>query len=224
MAADLNQTQKLLDAITDEGLFEQLAMAMLRRANPAYSTLIHTGVNADGKTIKSPVDGIAVVPGPDAPHLILPCHTTCRREDLRKKWLYDPNASDLSKSTKAPEGDLIKASNIAGEERDRTPNIAVTVVLTTNREPTEDLVRDVQAEARKYDFNLDIWSRSRLSDFLDHHPDGQYLRKRFLGLEQELLSKELLHELSANAWRRICHRTRRDFGLNDGSTESWLRR
>jgi hypothetical protein len=54
-------TEKVLAAITDEGLFERLSTAILREANPAYHALVHTGVNVDGKTAKSPVDGICFV-------------------------------------------------------------------------------------------------------------------------------------------------------------------
>jgi hypothetical protein len=68
MSAD--QTALALAAITDEGLFERLATSILREANPIYRSLVHTGVNATGKTIKSPVDGICFVPGSDPPHMI----------------------------------------------------------------------------------------------------------------------------------------------------------
>jgi hypothetical protein len=51
-------TVKLLSEMSDEGLFERLATAVLREADPRYSALVHPGVNADGKTVKSPLDGI----------------------------------------------------------------------------------------------------------------------------------------------------------------------
>ena len=54
-------------AITDQGLFEQLATAVLREANSRYRLLVHTGVNLDGKTIRSPVDGITFVAGENPP-------------------------------------------------------------------------------------------------------------------------------------------------------------
>jgi hypothetical protein len=49
------KTVQALAAITDEGLFERLAMAVLREANPTYRSLVHPGVNVAGKTVKSPL-------------------------------------------------------------------------------------------------------------------------------------------------------------------------
>ena len=45
-------TLKALADITDTGLFERLATSVLREANPIYEPLVHTGVNANGKTVK----------------------------------------------------------------------------------------------------------------------------------------------------------------------------
>ena len=53
--AQENTDRKLAD-MTDEGAFERLAMAVLRRSDDRLRPLGHPGVNADGKTIKSPVD------------------------------------------------------------------------------------------------------------------------------------------------------------------------
>jgi hypothetical protein len=172
--------QKLAD-ITDEGLFERLAMAVLRRAELQYRGLCHTGVNAAGKTIRGPVDGIWF---PDTASMVLVHHTTTGRGKLKDKWLHDPD------------GDLIKASLIAQEEKARSPGLHATLVLTTNQDPSENLVRDVHAVgvARGID-TIDIWSQSRLCGFLDS-PDGQWIRRDILGIEQELLSFELLRDLS----------------------------
>ena len=41
-----------------------------------------------------------------------------------------------------------------------------------------------------------IWSSSYLAHYLDYDAKGQWIRSRFLGIEQERLSVELLHELS----------------------------
>jgi hypothetical protein len=53
-----------------EGLFEVLATAVLQEDNPRYASLVHSGVNAAGKTVKAPLDGICFVSGADPPHLI----------------------------------------------------------------------------------------------------------------------------------------------------------
>lgn len=86
--------------------------------------------------------------------------------------------------------------SIVETERSRTPGLRVTLALTTNREPPEDLTRDVAAEANRLGITIDVWSGSRIAHHLDNDPDGQWLRKRFLGLEQTRLSRQLLHELS----------------------------
>lgn len=190
-------TAKLLAEMTDEGLFERLATAILREADPTYHALVHSGVNLAGKTIKSPLDGICFVPGADPPHMIAVHHTTTALNDLERKWLLDPStvkARNGSRS-KALAGDLIKTAELAAEERTRTPNLRVTLILTTNEEPSEALVRAVAAAARERGLDFDLWARSRLSHFLDNQPAGQWIRREFLGIEQEQLSADLLHEL-----------------------------
>ena len=47
-----------LAEMTDQAAFERLATAILREAEPRYASLLHPGVNKDGKTVKAPVDGI----------------------------------------------------------------------------------------------------------------------------------------------------------------------
>jgi hypothetical protein len=144
------KTGQVLAAITDEGLFERLATAVLREANPAYRSLVHTGVNAAGKTIKSPLDAICFVQGADPPHMVAVHHTITARSDLRKKWLCEPSKVKPRKGAPSavPAGDLIKTADLVAEERARTPKLRATLVLTTNKEPSEALVRAVEAEGR----------------------------------------------------------------------------
>ena len=91
------ETLQALDSITDSGLFEQLATAVLREADSRYNSLIHTGVNSRGQTIKGPVDGVGFLPGAKPPHMIFVHHTIGARTGLRKKWLYDPSTVPLRK-------------------------------------------------------------------------------------------------------------------------------
>ncbi|QSQ24329.1 hypothetical protein JY651_05010 [Pyxidicoccus parkwayensis] len=191
-------TEQALASITDEGLFERLATAILREAKPDYASLAHPGVNVAGKTVKSPLDGICFVQGANPPHMIAVHHTITARDDLEKKWLHDPSKVKPRKGTKpkAPAGDLLKTAELVAQERTRTPNLRATLVLTTNEEPGEELVRDVVAAGSAHAMAIDLWPRSRLSHFLDHHPRGQWSRRAYLGIEQEQLSAELLHELS----------------------------
>lgn len=191
-------TAQALAAITDEGLFERIAAAVLREACPICRVLSHPGVNASGKTVKAPVDGICFVSGADPPHLVAVHHTTTASNGLRNKWLHDPALVTPRKGKKptAPPGDLIKTAEIIAKERERTPDLLATLILTTNEEPDEELVRDVAAAGRKRGLAVDIWSRSCLCDVLDNRPTGQWIRASLLGIEQVLLSPELLHELS----------------------------
>jgi hypothetical protein len=192
------RTHQALATITDEGLFERLATAILREANPTYHSLAHPGVNAAGKTVKSPLDGICFVQGADPPHMIAVHHTTTALKKLEKKWLHDPSRVKPRKGPQptAPAGDLIKTAELADEERTRTPNLRVTLILTTNQEPDEALVRTVEAAGRDRGLEIDPWPCSRLSHFLDTKPSGQWIRHLYLSIDQEQLSAELLHELS----------------------------
>lgn len=190
-------TTAALAGITDEGFFERLATAVLREANPLYATLVHPGVNAEGKTIKGPLDGIALVTGADPPHLIAAHHTTTLREGLHRKWLETESAVSAAARPAKTAGDLAKTAAIVSDERRRVPSLRATLILTTNQEPREDLVRAVHAAGLSYGISIDLWSRSRLAHFLDNDPQGQWLRRKYLGIEQERPSRELLRELSS---------------------------
>lgn len=193
-------TAHALSQISDAGLFEALATAVLREANPAlYSNLTHPGLNARGKTKKAPVDGLAFVLEANPRHMVAVHHTTCLERDLRRKWLHDPSTPGGQRGKRrssAPLGDLLKTIAIARLERVTCPTLRVTLALTTNGEPPEDITREVTRAAATDAIELDIWSRSRLAQFLDQDPRGQRLRKQYLGIDQEQLSPELLSELS----------------------------
>jgi hypothetical protein len=190
-------TQAIAD-ITDEGLFERLATAVLRDAEPDCRNLVHPGVNAGGKTVKSPLDGIHFAPGADPPHLIAIHHTTTGIDNLEGKWLHDPSKVKPRKGPKptAPAGDLLKTAEILTEERTRRPDLRATLILTTNQEPGESLVRKVKAQGESLGIEVKFWTRSGLTHFLDNTSQGQWLRHSYLGVEQELLSEELLGALS----------------------------
>jgi hypothetical protein len=194
-------TIRKLSEITDDAAFERLATAILREAQSDYSTLLHPGVNSEGKTVKAPVDGIGFVVGAKPPHMIAAHHTTCKRDHLRKKWLHDPATVLPRKSGRPtmPAGDLIKTAKLVDTERKRDPALRATLILTTNHEPADDLVRDTQAAGQACGLDIDIWSVSRLAHALDNTPSGQWLRKQHLGIEQERVSRELLAKLSRDS-------------------------
>ncbi|NLU97151.1 hypothetical protein B6N13_03445 [Marinomonas sp. UCMA 3892] len=191
-------TLKALAEITDTGLFERLATSVLREANPIYESLVHTGVNTDGKTVKGPIDGITFNKSNRQPHMISVHHTTGGRDKLEKKWLHDPSKVKRRKPEAKQEGpgDILKTIAVYEEERIRTPNLIGTLVLTVTSDPSQELVREAEAIARTSGINIDLWPASRIAHFLDTDPVGQWLRKEYLGAEQELLSLELLKELS----------------------------
>jgi hypothetical protein len=197
----MSYTIRKLSEMTDEAAFERLATAILRDARLEYASLLHPGVNTEDKTVKSPVDGIGFVPGAKPSHMIAAHHTTCTRDGLRKKWLHNPANVTPRKSGRPtrPAGDLIKTAQIVNAERTRDARLRLTLILTTNQEPPDDLVRDTQAEGQARGLDIDIWSVSRLAHELDNTPSGQWLRYQYLGIEQERLSQELLAKLSRDS-------------------------
>ena len=62
--------------------------------------MIHTGVNASGRAVVSPIDGIGVI----GIQLVTAQYTTCATVELRWQWLCD-------------DGDVAKAERILEEER-----------------------------------------------------------------------------------------------------------
>lgn len=192
------ETLKALASITDAGLFERLATAVLREANSEYEAIIHTGVNSEGQTIKGPLDGIMFNGEGSALHMISVHHTIGARDKVRKKWLHDPSTvkSRKSNTIKSGPGDILKTIEIYEDERKRTPNLIGTLILTITSDPAEDVVRDAQATARTSGIDVDFWPASRIAHFLDTDPNGQYIRYQYLGVNQERLSNKLLSELS----------------------------
>lgn len=185
------RTIKALADMTDEGRFEQLALGVLQHAEPLCAGIMQQGVNANGRTRASPVDNIGFVRGATPPHIVAIHHTTAAERDLRAKWMTEPSATK-----KVRIGDIAKTAEIVAEERERTPDLVATLFLTTNHEPDQKLVRDAVALGAKYGITIDIWSRVRLARVLDLDPTGQSIRRTFLGIDQELLSPELLADLS----------------------------
>ena len=196
-------TVEAVEGITDPGLFERLATAVLRRADILYRALAHTGVNAEGKPVKAPVDGICFELRADPPHMILVHHTITARDALREKWLHDPATVKPRKgaASASPPGDLVKTAALVADERRRRPFLRATLALTTNAEPSVDLIREVVQAGGEHGIEGDLWTRSRLCDFLDNEPDGQWIRRSLLGIEQQRLSVELFRELSATSLR-----------------------
>ena len=180
-----NETRLQLEKITDEGLFERLADAVLREEDHQCRQLSHLGVNAEGKTIKGPLDGLVYVMDECGKrHMLAVHHTTCRAAGLRTKWL---NETD---------GDVTKTLREFREARKGNPDLRGTLILTTNRDPAPELIHEVEFASQKEGMEAIIYPASALSHFLDIDPKGQWIRRQFLGMEPSHLSEELLKELS----------------------------
>lgn len=196
----MSDTGRKLAELTDAAQFEELVMAVLRNANTSYSSLIHLGINAAGKTVKTPLDGITFVNEDGVLHFIAVHHTTCKREDLEGKWLHDPSSVTPKRNKPTqPAGDLIKTVGVFKAQKDQFPGLKGTLVLTTNEEPPLDVVSKVHAAGTAVGLNIDIWGRGRLADFLDLTAHGQWIRRERLGIEQGRLSWDLLRKLSEDS-------------------------
>jgi hypothetical protein len=210
------ETVRKLSEMTDDAAFERLVTAVLREAKPEYESLIHTGINTEGKTIKAPLDGITFVTGAQPPHMIAAHHTTCERAKIKGKWLHDPASVKPRKGGKptAPQGDLLKTAEIVAAQRKNITSLRATLILTTNCEPPDDVVCETFAAGRANNIDIDIWAVRRIAHFLDNTPQGQWLR-RDLGIEQELLSRDMLAKLSRESLRV--------YSPQDARALNWLR-
>jgi hypothetical protein len=200
----IGETSLALERLDDAG-FEVLATSVLRRHSPEYASILHTGVNAEGKPIASPLDGFCRILHSDPPHFLLVEHTTTKPKGLAKKWLHDHTRVVIRKSleerksklpSESDDGDLLKAGREAAKTRQSCPNAVFTVVLTTNRSVSHDLLAQVYEKADELEVAVDIWEQSRIVDMLDIDPEGQYIRQQYLGIEAERLSESLLRELA----------------------------
>ena len=186
MSQLLTDTRNKLGKIASPDAFEALATAVLREAEPLYASIIHVGTNSDGRAIRSPVDGIAIYRAEGNRRLLMAQHTITARKDLKGKWL------DQTK------GDVFKAKAILAQERGRNAVEDATLVLTCTCDPSEDLIRDVHAAAGSA-LAVDLWPASRIADFLDRHPEGQWLRQRQFGDPAIRLSSSQAREISAKS-------------------------
>ncbi|MFA6063721.1 MAG: ATP-binding protein [Gallionella sp.] len=190
-----NSTIRKLSEITDPALFERLATDVLRTCKPSlYECLSHPGVNPDGKTVKAPIDGIGWVRDTGGDRVVAAAHSTDKQSDIQKKWLHDPNTVKVRKvggKPTAPEGDLRKAIREIGSFRANQPSLQATLALTSNKEPDQESIVAAQQLATNSRVNLEIWSASRIAQFLDS-PEGQWIRNIYFGDPVEFVSLELL--------------------------------
>jgi hypothetical protein len=224
----MSNTSQALQTI-DDAAFEALATSVLRKHSLEYSTIVHTGVNAEGKPVKSPLDGFCKIPHSDPPHFLLVAHTTTKPESLKKKWLHDhtqvkPRKSPKERQSKPPsesdDGDLIKAGREAKEIRTNSTGAIFTVILTTNRRIPLDLQKAVYGKAEELGVDVELWEQSRIVEILDQDPEGQYLRQEFLGIDANRLSETLLREIAIKSLKH--HRQR--FALRQNRLQEAIER
>ena len=192
-----NDTIAKLAVIADAAQFERISTSVLRAARPSlYANLSHQGVNTDGKTVKAPLDNVGWVRTNDGSMLVAAAHTTAALKDLEGKWLHDPSTvlpRNKRGAPTQPAGDLLKAIEEIGKLRAQHPGLKATLALTCNREEAADVRIKAEVLAQANDVALDVWSVSRLAQFLDTNPDGQSIRFEYLGVEPTRLSlQELL--------------------------------
>ncbi len=197
------KTAEELERIPHANKFELLVTSVLSNHNKDYAAIIHSGINAQEETIKSPVDGFCQVPGSEPPRFLFVAHSKTDRDKLKNKWLYDHRTTKSStKAKKVPvsesnDGDLLKAAREAQELKNDFPDGKFIVILTTNQRLSKCLsvVKEVYKKARELGVEVEIWEQSRLARILDSTTEGHWLRKEHLGIDAEMLSKSLLRDL-----------------------------
>jgi hypothetical protein len=216
-------TLKLIEEMTDVGKFEQLALAVLRRMEPECEAVIHEGLNADGKTINSQVDAEGVVPGSNPPRYVMVVCTTTKRKKLKGKWLFDSRNTGINSTAAAKprrgrrhlpgpnqeDGDLTKACRRAEEKRKELPDASFKVYLVSNLPGVGELLSSVTAAAMKARIEAEIVEASRLAEFLDIEPPGEFVRFRFFGTPIAHLSSDLLTEMGRTSLSQL--KSRPDF-------------
>ena len=128
--------------------------------------------------------------------LVAGAHTTTALKDIEGKWLHDPSTvvpRNKRGLPTQPAGDLLKAIEEIGKLRQQHPDLKATLALTCNRDEPANVRVKAESLAEANEVTLDVWSVSRLAQFLDTNADGQAIRFEYLGVEPTRLSlQELL--------------------------------
>lgn len=197
----MNEINSALADITDAGLFERLASDVLRYAEPEiYKSISHQGMNAQGKTIKAPLDNVGWCYVNGEEKVIAVAHTTTSRNDLETKWLRDLDTVTPRKKGAKPtgsDGDLVKAIKELVKIRQEYPDLKARLALMCNSDEPQDIRIRAQQLASQNNIELEIWSNSRISSFLDIDPNGQTIRHKYFGVLPTVLSHEELLRIGA---------------------------
>lgn len=165
--------------------FERACGPILRKLVPELKDLIPSGLNAGGQVIRSLADGFCFI---NQSHYAS-VHITTNHSNLKKKWLYDGDASST------PKGDLVKSVKQAREMFRKHPDLRFTIFLVYNRPVEETLHQRVHATIIDDYISVKIIEQRQLVLFLDLDAEGQYLRQHLLGIDATRISGDLLQDI-----------------------------
>jgi hypothetical protein len=202
-------TAEALERLHDAA-FELLAIRSLRELEADCRAVIHMGMNAQQKTIPGPLDGFCRVPGVNPPRFVMVAATTTNLASLKSKWLAPlpdneskPRKNETKTSRSKPkkdatldEGDLTKARKRASELRKDNPTASFIVYLATNRNLPLELENVTRHTGDAGGLEVRFLEQSRLRDFVDTKPNGQWLRQEHLGIDADQVSVPLIRQLS----------------------------
>jgi len=178
----MKSTAKALSDLTDAGQFEGLGSAFLREMYPHLRVLIDTGRNEKGETTKGKIDGFTEYAN-DKFALV---QYTINDSNLEYKW-FSNNEKKL--------GDLPKTLREIEALRATRPNATFEIYLVTHHVIDAALATKVASFASQDFLSIFVIDNSAISHFLN--TTGQYLRSQYLGIRQDLISKELLSDIAA---------------------------
>ncbi len=182
--------------MSDAGAFEVLATRVLRQTDTDYARIEHLGVNADGKTVKNPLDGFCRVPGISPSRYVMAAFSTDVATKIERKLLFDHTKSKGGKYKDADDGDLVKAARAASQLREKDEGAEFIFTFCTNKQPNAEVMQEGYTTGKDAGIEVRFLARSSIRDHLDTTPGGQWLRKEHLGIEADTLSFPLLRELA----------------------------
>ena len=177
-------TVEVLDGM-DGTAFERLCGPVLRKMIPELADLLPSGINADGRVVKSLADGFCFV---NRNHYAT-AHYTTNASDLKTKWLYNGTARTT------PKGDLIKSIVQAREMHALHPAYKFSIFLVSSRRVNDALHLEVNKAISDDFIAVRIIEQRDLVLFLDHNAEGQYLRQKFLDIDADRISPSLLIDI-----------------------------
>ena len=189
-------TAKAVESMSDAGAFEVLATRVLRQTDHDYARIEHLGVNADGKTIKNPLDGFCKIPGSNPSRYVMAAFSTDVVSNIRRKLLFDHKQLKRTKYKDSDDGDLVKAARKATTIRVNDCSAEFIFTFCTNKQPDDELMQVGYAEGEALGIEVRFLARSSIRDHLDTTSNGQWLRKEHLGITADMLSIPLLYELT----------------------------